>query len=158
MIAKANKTQHLSLSNLKWVKVIEEFITNGQNPVQAYDIVYEDCKTAPQSACRLFKNVKFVQMLNIRIEEIKRKTERKVGEIDAMQQKAYNLAMKHKQPAAAVSAGTAIARLYGMDKDNDIGTATAPPPISLADLEVLRKLSLELNKRTLVESEVIENE
>ena len=36
-----------------------------------------------------------------------------------MYQKAYNLAIKHNQPAAAGSSVTGIARLYGLDKDNN---------------------------------------
>jgi hypothetical protein len=45
---------------------------------------------------------------------------RTVHELDQMYQKAYNEAMALKQPSAAVSSVTGIARLYGMDKDNSI--------------------------------------
>ena len=41
---------------------------------------------------------------------------RTVLSLDSMQQTAYDLAIKLNQPSAAVSAGTAIARLYGLDQ------------------------------------------
>ena len=154
MPALATKKQHTSLKNLKWFKVIEEFITNGHNPVQAYELVYKDSNTAPQCASRLFKNAKFSKALQIRIDEIKAGTQRKVGEIDAMQQKAYNLAMSQKQPAAAVSAGTAIARLYGMDKDNSLSDAVQiviMPPAEPTTKSIQSTVTTQLN-----ESEVSE--
>jgi hypothetical protein len=72
---------------------------------------------------------------------IGKEVERTVKSVDAMQQAAYNLAMKNNQPSAAVSAGVAIARLYGMDKDNDIGKADKPQELSQSELDDYRRLS-----------------
>ncbi len=152
------KTTTKSLTIHKWEAVINEFITNGRNAPKAYAKVYKDCKTVFQTANQLFKNTKFNKMLEKRLRKISEKADIEVGILEAMYQKGYNTADVQSNPTGMAVNTTGIARLYGKDKDNDIGTATAPPPISQSDLEVLRKLSLELNKRTLVESEVIENE
>ena len=69
------------------------------------------------------------------------KSERTVESIDAMQQEAYDLAMRIKRPSAAVSAGTAIARLYGMDKDAGSSSKDVPAPITASDLALLRSMA-----------------
>lgn len=57
------------------------------------------------------------------------KQARTVENLDEMYQEAYNTSKGLNQPSAMVSAVTGIARLYGMDKDNEIGGKT-PEPIS----------------------------
>jgi hypothetical protein len=51
-------------------------------------------------------------------------TARTLQSVDAMYQAAYDLAESTKQSSSMVSAVTGIARLYGMDKDNQTTTDT----------------------------------
>jgi hypothetical protein len=51
-----------------------------------------------------------------------------VEKVQAMYQKAYDLAEGTKQSSSMVSAVTGIARLYGMDKDNQ---AVVEQPLDL---------------------------
>ena len=62
---------------------------------------------------------------------------RTVENLDQMYQAIYDQAKTLKQPSAAVSAVTGLARLYGMDKDNQIKT-DKPADLTAAELEVLR--------------------
>ena len=72
-------------------------------------------------------------------DKIAQKTARTVESIDLMQQAAYDLAMSINQPSAAVSAGTAIARLYGMDKD--VVTDTAKIELDAAQAVEAKRLA-----------------
>ncbi len=94
-----------------------------------------------RAGLKLFTNVQLIDAIGAIDEVSQAKSERTVQSIDSMQQAAYDLAMGCKQPSAAVSAGTAIARLYGMDKDAGTGAGDTPEPLSKKQLEVLRKLA-----------------
>ena len=75
------------------------------------------------------------------------KQERTLESLDKMQQKAYDLAIQLNQPSAAVSAGTAIARLYGMDKTTNIGGTSAVIGIPEAEEAVLAEVARDFKLR-----------
>lgn len=119
----ATKTKSKSLINHKWIAVINEFIVNGRNASKAYQLVYPDCKTAPQAANNLFKNVKFYKVLNQRLAEISAKNDIEVGLLEEMYRNGYEVARLGKNGSGMAQNTTGIARLYGKDKDNNIGDA-----------------------------------
>jgi hypothetical protein len=80
---------------------------------------YSSCKNYQANADK----VRAKNVVKAGIEAYKAKlavrTARTVDSVDDMYKEAYDLAKSSKQPSAMVSAVTGIARLYGMDKDND---------------------------------------
>ena len=63
--------------------------------------------------------------------------QRTVAGIDEMNKTHYNTSKTLNQPSAMVSAVTGLARLYGMDKDNQVNT-DKPNDLTPDELEVLR--------------------
>jgi hypothetical protein len=126
-----------------------EYIKDGNGTQAAIRAGYSE-KTADQQASRLLTNVK----VNMEIDRLTAETRAEVGRtvqsIDRMQQAAYDLAMQLNQPAAAVSAGTAIARLYGMDKSNDLGADKAAKTYSKAEQAKLKAMAEALTGPKLV--------
>jgi hypothetical protein len=123
MTARAEKTttlDKLSPTNLKWLQVIDNYITNGRNLPLAYQMAYPDCKSVPQSYSRLLKNSKFKALMADRMHEVLSRTDRTVGELDAMYQKGFDIAVKTNNPSGIAANATGIARLYGLDKDNSV--------------------------------------
>jgi alkylhydroperoxidase family enzyme len=117
--------------NDKQQAFVYNYCTNGHNATKAYIEAYPDCKSGhKQSARRLLTNAYVKQAIEVFMNKKKEDVGRTVQSIDAMQQAAYDLAMRLNQPSAAVSAGTAIARLYGMDKDAGAGVKDLPKPLS----------------------------
>ncbi len=98
---------------------------------------YSECKNWEANAKRVHDKDVVKQGIADRRARIEVKTERTVQSIDQMQQAAYDLAMRNNQPSAAVSAGTAIARLYGMDKDVHVSQDT-PSDLDSTDLDTLQ--------------------
>ena len=75
---------------------------------------------------------------------------RTVQNLDEMYQAIFDQAKGLKQSSAAVSAVTGLARLYGMDKDNQVNT-DKPADLTPDELDVLRadaKRLTELKLRT----------
>lgn len=58
-------------------------------------------------------------------------------------------AKTNRQPSACISASIATARLYGMDKDNDIGKGEEPSQLSQADIAALQAMSRDLTDKGL---------
>jgi len=139
------KAKQNSLISHKWIAVINQFIVNGRNATKAYEMVYKDCETAPQAACRLFKNVKFVAVLDKRLAEISAKNDIEVGLLEEMYRDGYEVARLGKNGSGMAQNTTGIARLYGKDKDNNIG-------------ETVQIVINSPKQAKTVESEVIENE
>lgn len=79
---------------------------------------YSKCKGWEQNASRVLNKDAVQAGIGAYKAKVTARTGRTVQSVDAMQQAAYDLAMSQKQPAAASTAATAIARLYAMDKDN----------------------------------------
>jgi len=139
------KKQPIGLKNHKWIAVINEFIINGRVASKAYEKAYPDCKTAFQTSSRLFKNAKFVVMLNKRLEQVSLKNDIQVGLLEEMYRRGYEVAEGQNSGAGMAQNVTGIARLYGKDRDNNIKDAVQiiiTPP----------------NSPKRVESETIENE
>ena len=117
---------------------------------------YSECKNWEANALRVHKKDVVKQGIADRRARIEVKTERTVQSLDDMQQAAYDLAMQNNQPSAAVSAGTAIARLYGMDKDASTDKHDKPitiTPERMDELKSIARMELEakLTKPTLLE-------
>lgn len=81
--------------------------------------------------------------------EIEDKTEMTVGMVQAMYQEARTMAMSINQPSAAVSAVTGIARLYGMDKDNQQDKAVSPDQLSEEDMAAAKRAALSTQYRNM---------
>ena len=64
----------------------------------------------------------------------------RLAAVQAMYQTAYDSAQGLNQPSAMVSAVTGIARLYGMDKDNQVETETAKP-VSAEQVDEFRAMA-----------------
>jgi len=126
---------------------IAEYLTNGHNATDAYRKAYPKCNSGhKENGCRLLTkdNVK-AEIARIRA-KMELKSERTVQSIDEMQQAAYDLAMQNNQPSAAVSAGQAIARLYGMDKQTVVSQHTPDQPQG-QEADVLNNLNKQYKLR-----------
>ena len=111
------------LSQEKANAIASAYTTNGLKKVEALLSVGYSINYAKNGGLKLFDNHSVKQSI-AKIEALTvTKTARTIESLDLMQQAAYDLAMRLNQPSAAVSAGTAIARLYGMDKDAGIKPA-----------------------------------
>ena len=109
------------------------FISNKRNKYKGLKAAGYAHRYALTCGQKLYEDIRVKEAI-ARIDAVSvKKSKRTVQTIDDMQQAAYDLAMRLKQPSAAVSAGTAIARLYGMDKD--AGAGLAPPVEPLSDVE-----------------------
>ena len=69
--------------------------------------------------------------------------QRTVAGLDKLYQTAYDTSKTLKQPSAMVSAVTGLARLYGMDKDNQVHE-DAPQALTPAELKKLRDMAGEV--------------
>jgi hypothetical protein len=112
-------------TNEKAQAIAIEYCTNGFKKVAAlisvgYRQSYANCKRG----LSLYNNVK----VKSAIAKIQTASVAKTGYSVAQAQEEYeearNLAMRVNQPAAAATAITGKARLYGMDKDANIGEKT----------------------------------
>ncbi len=68
------------------------------------------------------------------------KTETTVQSVQSMYQSAYDAAEALNQPSAMVSAVTGIARLYGMDKDNQ-AAPDQPESVTAEQVEQYRAMA-----------------
>ncbi len=74
-------------------------------------------------------------------QELSAKTETTVTSVHGLYQTAYNQAQALNQPSAMVSAVTGIARLYGMDKDHEVGSKEAAVPVTAEQTEEYRAMA-----------------
>lgn len=111
------------------------FTSNGRDKIKTLlEVGYSDNYAKCGKGTLLFTNPRVIDAI-AKLDAVSAKNNvRTVQSIDSMQQVAYDLAIKLDQPSAAVSAGTAIARLYGLDKD----TATQAPTPTLSAPEQAR--------------------
>lgn len=103
--------------------VAREYCSNGRDKAQGMRTI-----GYAESSCKSGKAVKDVygnlrviaaiKRIDTKSAQIGRRT---IKSLDVMYQEAYDAALCLKQPSAMVSAVTGIARLYGMDKDNEVG-------------------------------------
>ena len=130
------------------------YLTNGFNKAAAmreagYSDGYARCK-----GTKVFAHER-VQAAIARLQALGQlKTGYSISLCEDEYEKARELAMKINQPAAAVSAITGKARLYGFDKD---GTASREEPVDIPKelLEQLKKEAIEDTKPKLVVSEAV---
>ena len=119
--------------------IAREYCSNGRCKVRALiTIGYKERYANTRGLKVVYDNVRVKEAIKAIDEAGAVQGERTVQSIDKMQQAAYNLAMDHNQPSAAVSAAVAIARLYGMDKDTQ-ANPDQPLPLTKADLDDLNR-------------------
>ena len=119
--------------------IAREYCSNGRNKCEAMRKVgYKDSYCDNRGTGIVYTNDRVIKAIRAIDEAGAAQGERTVQSIDSMQQAAYDLAMDHNQPSAAVSAAVAIARLYGMDKDTQ-ANPDQPLPLTKADLDDLNR-------------------
>ena len=119
------------------------------NGIQSYRQAYPNCKSdkaASVQAARLLVNTCIVAMKDVYQAELAEKLGYDAARCASMQQAAYDLAMSIKQPAAASTAGTAIARLFALDKDASADKPEQATELSKADIATLQAMSKKLNE------------
>ena len=133
--------------NDKQQAFINEYRVNGHNAGKAYQTAYPDCGTSyKQAASRLLTNVDIKAAIAKDMAKSSAKTETTVATVQAMFQAAYDQAKDEHQTSAMVSAATGIARLHGMDKDNQLHT-DKPVDIPDAELELVEEMARQELKR-----------
>lgn len=111
--------------------IARAFTSNGRNGEQALlSVGYSKAYARGGTSNKLYSNV-LVKAAIARIDEKSAvKQERTVESLDAMYQAGFDIAQTQKNPAAMATNATGIARLYGMDKDNDVGKGDKPVAIT----------------------------
>lgn len=121
------------------------FVSNGRNKEKALLDADYSKSYARSKGMKLYEDKRLVKA----IEQLERKelakSGRTVHELDQLYEAAYNEAMRLKQPSAAVSSVTGIARLYGLDKDNQSSVET-PNQLSDTELAQLRRDAIKVTK------------
>ena len=102
---------------------------------------YSKCKGWEANAWRVQCKDHVKAAIRAKWDEMADNSEMTVARVQAMYMEDREMAHVCKQPSAAISAVTGIARLYGMDKDNDQNRAEAPPPLTSEQLDQLREMS-----------------
>lgn len=112
------------LSDEKAQLIASTYFTNGFQKVNALLTVGYSKHYANHIGLKLFDNDK-VKLAVSRIQAVQvTKTGMTVDKVQQMYLEDRELARSCRQSGAAVSATTGIARLYGMDKDANIGEKT----------------------------------
>ena len=112
------------LSDEKAQFIASTYCTNGFEKVKALLAVGYSKHYANHVGLKLFDNDK-VKLAVVRIQNIQvAKTGYSVEQAQAEYEEARALAIKINQPAAAATAVTGKARLFGFDKDANIGEKT----------------------------------
>jgi phage terminase small subunit len=117
--------------NHKQQAFINEYMVNGHNATKAYKKAYPDSsdKACESNGARLISNDKIKQAIAGMMAAKGAETAMTLDRVQAMYLEAYELGKESKQSSSMVSACTGIARLYGMDKDNQLNTE-APTELS----------------------------
>lgn len=113
------------LSNEKATAIAAEYCTNGfQKVVALLSIGYAKSYANSKTGLKIYDNDK-VKLAISRIQATQiAKTGFTIDQAQQMYKEDREFARKCRQPGAAVSATTGICRLYGMDKDANIGEKT----------------------------------
>ncbi len=129
------------LSQEKANAIAAAYCTNGHKKAEAMITVgYTEGTARAGKGLKVYDNTLVVEAIARLEAESMAGTETTVKTIQAMYQDAYNEAKRLNQPSAMVSAGTGIARLYGMDKDNAI-TTDKPQDLTESELTALRDMA-----------------
>ena len=119
------------------------------NGEKSYMAAYPLCKSANAArvqSCRLLTNANVIAMKAEYQAELAEKLGYDAARCASMQQAAYDLAMSIKQPGAASTAGTAIARLFALDKDASADKPEQARELSANDIAELQAMSKRLNE------------
>ena len=132
--------------------IARAFCSNGRKQEQAMiDAGYS--KAYANSYCgKLWENPRLRAAIRRIDDEMRTESKTTVTSVHSMYQEAYIQALVLNQPSAMVSAVTGIARLYGMDKDNQIAP-DMPASITAAQADEYRGMAqaatrLRLSKET----------
>lgn len=101
--------------------IAREFVANGRNKGEALQAVgYSNAYAVDggRGCAVVFSNVRVIEAIAELDAELSAKTAYTVAQCQREYEEARTLAMDIKQPAAAATAITGKARLYGFDKDN----------------------------------------
>ncbi len=134
-----------NINNESTVEAIARaFTSNGRNEEQGLiSAGYSKAYARGGTSNKLYSNV-LVKQAIARIDAKQgREQGRTVLNLDEMYQAIYDQAKGLKQPSAAVSAVTGLARLYGMDKDNQVHE-DAPQALTPAELTLARDIAGEV--------------
>ena len=112
------------LSEEKAQAIAAEYCTNGFQKVMALLAVGYSTSYANKVGLKLYDNDRVKQAVDRIQASTKAKTGYTVENALAEYEEARLLAIKTNQPAAAATATTGKARLYGFDKDHAIGEKT----------------------------------
>ena len=127
---------------LKQKAFIEEYLTNGGNGVKAAERAeYKGCyNTLGSIAVENLQKLAIKNAIAVRTKELEQQTGYSIEQAQQEYEQARALAMEIRQPAAAATAVTGKARLFGFDKDgskpvvaivnviNYAGSAGVKPP------------------------------
>ena len=113
------------LSEEKAIAIAAEYSTNGFMKVAALlSLGYAKSYANSKTGLKIYDNDKVKRAIK-RIQALQAaKTGMTVEKVQKMYLEDRDFAHEHRQSGAAVSATTGIARLYGMDKDANIGEKT----------------------------------
>ena len=118
---------------------------NGQESARAAGYKGND-NTLRATAARLLTKDNIIAMKDVYQAELAEKLGYDAARCASMQQAAYDLAMSIKQPGAASTAGTAIARLFALDKDASADKPEQARELSANDIAELQAMSKRLNE------------
>ncbi len=132
---------------------------------ECYNIWYEAYKKANYSQCnnweanadRVRGKDRIKAAIRLIHEERAEKSEMSLERVQAMYLEDRQMAHDCKQPSAAISAVTGIARLYGMDKDNQQVKAEAPTELTEQQLKDLRELSAGLTSKEQTQPKLLQD-
>ncbi len=122
--------------------IARAFTSNGRNEEEALlEVGYSKSYARSGLGNRVYSNV----LLKEAIARIDAKQaqigQRTVESLDEMYQAGFDIAKTQKNPTGMATNTTGIARLYGMDKDNDAGKGDTPTVLSAADAEVFQAMA-----------------
>ena len=113
------------------------FTSNGRNEEQGMlKVGYSKTYARSGLGHRIYSDIRVKQAI-ARIDAVQAQIgHRTVENIDRMYQAAHDIARTQKNPTAMATNITGIARLYGLDKDNDVGDT--PQSITPEQIEFYR--------------------
>lgn len=136
------------LSQEKANAIATEYCINGYKKVESLLSVGYSTNYANNGGLKLFDNDLVKQGIS-RVEARKStETAFTTQQAEIEYEEVRALAMSINQPAAASTAITGKARLYGMDKDAGERADTAPPPLSELETEVLAQMRRDAKELT----------
>ncbi|KKM73897.1 hypothetical protein LCGC14_1405770 [marine sediment metagenome] len=102
--------------------IAREFTSNGRNEEEAMLTVgYSKSYARSGLGHRIYADIR-IKAAIARIDAVQAQIgHRTVKNLDLMYQSGFDIAKIQKNPAAMATNATGIARLYGLDKDNEVG-------------------------------------